>query len=280
MRDLKGKVAVVTGGGSGIGRAMALAFAGEGMHLAIADIELAPAEAVAAEVRALGVRALAQRVDVSARAELGALADRVFSELGSCDVLCNNAGVVAFRSVPEMDDADWDWVLNVNLMGVVFGCQAFLGRMAKSGRGGHIVNTASIAGLIAGATPGIASYTVSKFGVVGLSEGMANDLAPVNIGVSVLCPGGVKTRIGAAGRNRPERFGGPELPDARVAAGSQQFGMDPADVAALVVRAVKENQLHIMTHADTRPAVEGRFQRILEGYDWGLANLSEIVKGA
>ena len=275
MQDLKGKVAVVTGGGSGIGKSMALAFAAEGMHVAIADVEIQPAEAVAAEVRTKGVKAITAKVDVSNRDQLGAFADRVFTELGSCDVLCNNAGVVAFRTVPEMKDADWDWVINVDLLGVVYGCQAFLGRMAKSGRGGHVVNTASIAGMIAGATPGIASYTTAKFGVVGLSEGMANDLKPVNIGVSVLCPGGVKTQIGAAGRNRPAEFGGPEVPNRRIVQGSQEFGMEPDAVAQLVVRAVKENQLHIMTHPETRKDVADRFDRILAAYDWGLANIGK-----
>jgi NAD(P)-dependent dehydrogenase (short-subunit alcohol dehydrogenase family) len=274
MKDLKGKTAVVTGGGSGIGRAMALAFAREGMDVAICDVELAPAEKVAGEVRAIGTKALAARVDVTDRAAMGAFADRVYQELGSCDILCNNAGVVTFKPVQQMADSDWDWVVGVDLIGVINGCKAFLGRMAKAGRGGHIVNTSSIAGMIAGATPGIASYTTAKFGVVGMSEGMANDLVAVDIGVSVLCPGGVKTRIAAAGRNRPEQFGGPEAPPAAMVAGMQQAGMEPDDVARLVVRAVKENQLHIMTHPDTRPAVEERFKRILDAYDWGLANIT------
>ena len=276
MEQLKDRVAVITGGGSGIGRAMALAFAGEGMHIAIADIEQGPADAVAAEVRAKGVKALAGRLDVTDRPAMKAFADRVYNELGSCDILCNNAGVVAFRPVPLMTDADWDWVVGVDLLGVINGTAVFLPRMAQAGRGGHVVNTASIAGMVAGATPGIASYTTAKFGVVGMSEGMANDLKPVNIGVSVLCPGGVRTQIAAAGRNRQDAFGGPEAAPAGMVT-AMQAGMDPDAVAQLVVRAVKENQLHIMTHADTKAGVAERFDRILAAYDWGLAN---IQKGA
>ena len=276
MEQLSGKVAVVTGGGSGIGRAMALAFAAQGMHVAIADIELAPAEAVAAEVRSTGQKALAARLDVTDRPAMKLFADRVYTELGSCDVLCNNAGVVAFRPVPQMTDADWDWVVGVDLLGVINGTAIFLPRMAKAGNGGHVVNTASIAGMVAGATPGIASYTTAKFGVVGMSEGMANDLKPVNIGVSVLCPGGVRTRIATSTRNRQDDFGGPEPGNQAMEAGMQS-GMDPAAVAALVVRAVKENQLHIMTHPETKAGVAERFDRILAAYDWGLAN---IKKGA
>jgi len=191
-------------------------------------------------------------------------------------VLCNNAGVVAFRRAQEMSDSDWDWVVGVDLMGVIYGVQAFLPTIVAQGEGGHVVNTSSIAGMIAGATPGIASYTTAKFGVVGMSEGMAIDLEPINIGVSVLCPGGVKTQIGAAGRNRPDKFGGPEAMNERIQAGATQFGMEPDDVAALVVRAVKENQLHIMTHADTKAGVEARYNAIMTAYDWGLKNMAEI----
>lgn len=276
MQDLAGKVAVVTGGGSGIGRAMALAFADEGAHVAIADVEIGPANAVADEVRAKGVKAIAEKVDVTDRAAMGAFADRTVAELGSVDILCNNAGVVTFKPVPQMTDADWDWVVGVDLIGVIYGLQAFLPKMVAQGRGGHIVNTSSIAGMIAGATPGIASYTTAKFGVVGLSESIALDLEPINIGVSVLCPGGVRTQIAAAGRNRPAQYGGPEEANRPLVSSMQQIGLDPADVARLVVRAIKENQLHIMTHPETRAGVEDRFNRILAAYDWCMAEMAKI----
>jgi NAD(P)-dependent dehydrogenase (short-subunit alcohol dehydrogenase family) len=267
MQEMRGKVAVVTGGGSGIGRGLALTFAAEGMNVAIADVEVTAAEAVAEEVRAKGVLAMAAKVDVSDRAQLAAFADRVYSELGSCDLLCNNAGVLTFKRAQETTDADWDWTLGVNLFGVINGVQAFLPRMLDSGHGGHIVNTASIAGLFAGATPGLAAYTTSKFAVVGYTESLRADLADTGIGVSVLCPGGVATQIGAAGRNRPDRFGGPEAPAPRIATATQQ-GMDPMRVGEIVLRGVKEDRLYIFTHPETRPAVDARAAALAEGFDW------------
>jgi NAD(P)-dependent dehydrogenase (short-subunit alcohol dehydrogenase family) len=269
MQDLEGKVAVVTGGGSGIGRGLAITFANAGMKVAVADVEESRAEEVVAEIRAAGGTAIGIGVDVSDRASMRKAADRVYAELGSCDVLCNNAGVITVKRAQEALDSDWDWTLAVNLHGVVNGIQAFLPRMLSSGRGGHIVNTASIAGMFAGATGGLISYTTSKYAVVGLSESLREDLAPDNIGVSVLCPGGVTTRIMAAGRNRPERFGGPEEPR-RIegAAPGVQQGMDPMDVAALVLRAVKENKLYVFTHPQTRGLVEMRHKDIMDGFDW------------
>jgi NAD(P)-dependent dehydrogenase (short-subunit alcohol dehydrogenase family) len=168
-------------------------------------------------------------------------------------------------------DSDWDWQLGVNLHGVVNGIQAFLPRMLSSGRGGHIVNTASIAGMFAGAgAPGLLAYSTSKFAVVGLSESLADDLASDGIGVSVLCPGGVATRIIDAGRNRPDSLGGPAAQPTLQArqGGGMQTAMDPAKVAALVVRAVKENQLHIFTHPETRGLVEARCEQLGKAFNW------------
>jgi len=269
MDELRGKVAVVTGGGSGIGRALCLAFAAEGMRVAVADVEQPAADAVRAEVEAAGGTAIAAAVDVSDRAAVRALADRVYAELGSCDVLCNNAGVLAFKRAQETLDSDWDWQLGVNLGGVVNGVQAFLPRMLSSGRGGHIVNTASIAGMSAGAgAAGLLAYSTSKFAVVGLSESLAADLKSDGIGVSVLCPGGVATRIADAGRNRPERFATQAPPVMPPGAAGLQTAMAPAAVAALVVRAVREDQLFVFTHPETRALVEARCQALNKAFDW------------
>ena len=158
------------------------------------------------------------------------LADRAYQEFGAVHLLCNNAGICVFRPLPEMSDADWQWTLSVNLQGVVNGLQAFLPRMLAGGDEGHIVNTVSIAGLYA--TPGrsVGAYGATKFAVVGLSENLRLDLADSRIGVSVLCPGGVRTQIVFAGRNRPPQLGGAESPPERMAQGIAQ-GMDPACVA-------------------------------------------------
>ena len=257
-----GKTAVVTGGGSGIGAALCHGFANAGMAVVVSDIDLAAAEGVAQAITTAGGKAIATKTDVSDRQSVKALADEAYAAFGGVHVLCNNAGVVAFRSAAEMSDADWDWVMSVNLGGVVNGVTQFLPRMIEQGGEAHIVNTASIAGLFA--TPGMASYVASKQAVVGMSEHLRADLAELDIGVSVLCPGGVATRIVEAGRNRPDEHGGPEeIPDQ--AAGIQQgiaSGMPPEDVAQRVINAVRNNELFIVTHEDTRAGVEARIGEI------------------
>lgn len=275
MQELNGKVAVVTGGGSGIGRAMALAFADEGMDVAIGDIETGPAESVADEIRAKGRRATAFTCDVTDLASVRALAEATKAELGGVHVVCNNAGVVAGRPTPDLSESDWGWVLDVDLHGVVNGVLAFLPDLVAQGEG-HIVNTASIAGLIPVAAPGVIAYTAAKYGVVGITETLHDELGPMGIGASALCPGVVNTRIGESARNRPESAGGPpaepvapiELPPGaeppRIIGANVQ---EPAAIAARVVEAVKNNDLYIVTHPETREAVEARFAAILGAYD-------------
>lgn len=269
MEEFRGRTAVVTGGGGGIGKAMAVAFAREGMNVVIGEIDMDAAAAAVAAVEEHGVRAIAVENDVSSRASMQALADATRDAFGGCHVLCNNAGVVTFKLAQDMTEADWDWVLGVDLYGVIYGIQAFLPGMVAAGEGGHIVNTASIAGLVHAATPGISSYTTAKYGVVGISEALALDLAEHNIGVSVLCPGGVRSRIVEAGRNRPEEYGGPEQPIREMLPGRSvpQDMIEPEDLARQVLRAVRENHLYIVSHPETQPAVEERFQAILDAYD-------------
>lgn len=261
-----GKTAVVTGGGSGIGEAMCRAFAAEGLSVVVSDIDLSAAEGVANSINDTGGSAIAVRTDVSDRASVKDLAGKAFEAFGGVHVLCNNAGVVAFRSAAEMSDADWDWVMGVNLDGVINGVTQFLPRILEQGGEAHIVNTSSSAGLFA--PPGMASYVASKQAVVGLSEHLNVDLAAVNVGVSVLCPGGVATRIVEAGRNRPDEHGGPEdVPDfAEPIRQGIAAGMPPSDVAARVVDAIRNNHLYIVTHEDTREGVEARLEGIRACY--------------
>jgi NAD(P)-dependent dehydrogenase (short-subunit alcohol dehydrogenase family) len=265
MKDLQGKTAVVTGGGSGIGRALALAFAAEGMKVVVGDIETHAANTVADEVRARGKEALAAWCDVSHLSSVQSLAEQAYERFGAVHVLCNNAGVVALgKPLAELKDPDWRWTLSVNLDGVAHGIEAFVPRMLAQVGEGHIVNTASIAGLVAGAGPGIGIYTASKYGVVGLSETLRAELAETGIGVSVLCPGGVATRIAEAERNRPEEFGGPTRTEPLVGMGN---AMDPAVVAEKVVAGIKENRLYILTHPETKGLVEARFRAIMAAYE-------------
>ena len=277
MQELNGKVAVITGGGSGIGRCMALAFADEGMDIAIGDIEQGAGEAVAEEVRAKGQRAIAVVCDVTDLDSVRGLAEAARAELGAYHVVCNNAGVISGGPTPEMSAAEWDWVLGVDLQGVVNGVIAFLPGLVEQGEG-HIVNTASIAGLVPMAAPGVINYTTAKYGVVGITETLHDELAPTGVGASALCPGVVNTRISQSARNRPESAGGPvseedmgpplELPPGmempRIIGANVR---EPDEMAKRVVAGVKNNDLYIVTHPETREAVEERFAAIMAAFD-------------
>jgi NAD(P)-dependent dehydrogenase (short-subunit alcohol dehydrogenase family) len=259
VESLRDRVAVVTGGGSGIGRALVDVFAREGARIVVADIEEARAIEVAEAVRGRGGQALAVRTDVTDLAQVQALADRAFSELGGVDVLCNNAGVAIWGSLAEATHRDWQWVLGVNLWGVIHGLEAFLPRMIAGNRRGHVVNTASMAGLVA--TRGLGIYNTSKYAVVGLSETLAKDLAPHGIGVSVLCPMGVATRIRASDRNRPPHLRN-ERADAAAAVALDGDTLAPGAVAEMVLSAILENRLYVITHHEALEPIRRRFQRI------------------
>jgi NAD(P)-dependent dehydrogenase (short-subunit alcohol dehydrogenase family) len=272
MKELQGRVAVVTGAASGIGRGLAVRFAAEGMHVVLADVEQQPLDDAARELSDGGASTLALRTDVSKRDDVQALADAAFERFGNVHVLCNNAGVGA-GTLSWLDPLeDWEWVLGVNLWGVIHGIRAFVPRMLERGEEGHIVNTASVAGLMAGA--GGASYTASKFGVVGLSESLYYELLMVaggTIGVSVLCPAATNTRILDAGRNRP---GGPPpapAPGSPEAAGFEMMreilaaGMSPAETAGHVVEAIVQRRFYVLTHPEHNGVIGKRAAAMLEG---------------
>ena len=259
MDSFKGKVAVVTGGGSGIGRALTLALAREGARVVVADVDEGAMGAVAGEARGHGVDALTVRTDVSDLGQVQALAERAWQAFGVVHVLCNNAGVAAWGGLERATHRDWQWVLGVNLWGVIHGIETFVPRMIAGGEGGHIVNTASMAGLIA--SQGLGVYNTSKYAVVGLSETLAKDLKPYRIGVSVLCPMGVETRIRESERNRPAALRNEREPAAPAVELIGRY-LAPDAVADMVLAAVRRNELYVITHDEGLEPLRRRFERM------------------
>jgi NAD(P)-dependent dehydrogenase (short-subunit alcohol dehydrogenase family) len=269
MRELAGKTAFVTGGAGGIGFALGRAFAEAGMKVMLADIET---DALAAAVKSLdnfGSDVRGVICDVADPVSVEQAARASYEAFGNVHVVCNNAGVAAAGGIDNISLDNWRWVLDVNLMGVLHGIRSFLPHIRAHGEGGHIVNTASMAGMMSGL--GFSPYVASKFAVVGMSEGLATQLRPLGIGVTVLCPGYVRTRIGESGRNRPERYGATQTPDPASPAGVLvaqiakllQSGLDPSEVAARVLTAIRNDELYVFTHPEMRAEVEERFAGIL-----------------
>lgn len=259
MKDLAGKVAVITGAGSGIGLGMARAFAGAGMHVVVADIEKDAAEAVARELKGTPFK-----LDVSKPDEVQALADQVYRDHGAVHLLCNNAGVAIGGPLSEMTPADWRWMVSVNIEGVAYGLSAFLPRMIAQEGEAHIVNTGSIAGLVTIPERGI--YAATKYAVVAISETLRTELAPHNIGVTVVCPGSVRTRILGASRNRPS-----DLKDTKVPQPAELTdpagAMDPDEMGLGVRDAVIANAPYFVPLTESNnvliPMVKARFDAIM-----------------
>ena len=283
MEQLEGCVAVITGGGSGIGEGLARACHAAGMRVVLGDVEEEQAARVANDVRELGGDAIGVRADVSSRESLEELAARAYEAFDAVHLLCNNAGVLTASPLVETPETDWEWTLGVNLMGPVHGVRAFVPRMREqAGDEAHIVNTSSVAGTFAIEGQPIGVYTASKYAVVGYSEMLRLELAAEDIGVSVLCPGGVATRIQEAGRNRPDALGGPvgQAPEdrarrrERAAAtgvspdrGNRPPAMTPREVGERVLDGVRANRLYIFTHAGQRGPVEERYHDMMAAYD-------------
>jgi NAD(P)-dependent dehydrogenase (short-subunit alcohol dehydrogenase family) len=273
MDHFKGKTAFVTGGASGIGLALCRAFGQRGMNVALADIEEAACTEAVATLRREGITVIGMTCNVSDGDSLAQAAAKAFAEFGHVHILCNNAGVSRAGPIESIAPSDWDWVIGVNLKGLVHGLQIFLPHMKAHGEPGHIVNTASMNG-VAG-TPLAGPYCATKFAAVGISEVLAAELADSPLGVSVLCPSWVKTRMLDNGRNRPAQFGGPIAldMDGHNAERNKRYaealatGLDPADVAQLVLGAIVERRLYVFTHADNRPDVARRFERVMKGFD-------------
>lgn len=267
MKDFEGKVAVVTGGASGIGLALAKHALGRGMKVVIADIQQDALDKVAAELDA-GENLLTVVTDVASSGALEQLARRTQQTFGGAHLLFNNAGVGGGGPVWEQSEKDWNWVLGVNLGGVINGVRAFTQMMIDNGEG-HIVNTASIAGLMC--APNTSTYTVSKHAVVALSEVLYGDLrnAEANVGVSVLCPSYVNTNIYASARNQPgaekKELSAEEQAGEEAIAGFFSTALSPADVARQVFQAIIDKQFYILTHPEgSKAQVEQRLQAIID----------------
>lgn len=263
MTDLGGRVAVVTGAGSGIGLGIAEALAEAGMRVAVCDIDAARAEDAAARLRAAGATVLAAVADVSRRDEVEQLARRVETDFGPVWLACNNAGVFCGGPLFEATEDDWKWLLSVNLMGVVHGCHVF-GPLLRERGEGHIVNTASIGGLLPYSE--MAAYCTTKAAVLFFSDCLRQELEPCGVGVSVLCPGVVRTRLDEADRLRPpqaSKAGGTSA----VLRGELDKGMDPLAVGRAVVDGVRKRQPYIFTHPQFRDIVAARFAQIVSAFD-------------
>jgi len=271
IKDFGGKVAVITGAASGIGRGLAYGFAKQGMNIVLADIDKENLVKVAKELEEIGIEVMTQLTDVSDPEQVAQLADASYKRFGTVNILCNNAGVGGAGSISLVTLENWKWILGVNVFGVIHGIQYFLNRMLASNEQCHIVNTSSMAGLLSGDN---SSYPTSKFAVVAISESLAFDCFNTNVGVSVVCPGRVNTNIikntYTFRQNRP----GVWLPPAEMIKQSEigrenlnrilAGAMTPEKLAELVIKAIKNDIFYVLTHPEYIPLVKSRFERINE----------------
>jgi NAD(P)-dependent dehydrogenase (short-subunit alcohol dehydrogenase family) len=276
MKDLVGKTAFITGAASGIGLGVATRLAQAGVKVMMCDIEGAALETAVADLKRTNADVEAVVADVSLKSELRAAAEATLARYGEVHIVHNNAGVAGGGAYGAWTDPGWNWTIGVNLMAVVWGVEIFGPLIERHGQGGHIVNTASIAGLISGSGN---AYNVTKYGVVALSEGLRMELAPRGIGVSVLCPGFIRTQIIDSVRNLPERFAG-ALPAAQPGPAQSAIttwlgnirdrvagGIDPLYVGELVREGIEGDWPYIFTDSEFEPAIEARFSAIKAGFD-------------
>ena len=267
MENVEGKVAFITGGASGIGLGMARVFHSAGMKVVIADIRQEHLESALVTFEGETSDIHVMQLDVTDRKAFENAAQEAERIFGRVHVLCNNAGIYLYGPIQKATYEDWDWILNVNLGGVINGIQTFVPRIISHGEGGHIVNTSSISGIFTAGGTGI--YTASKFAVVGLSEALRIDLEPENIGVSVLCPGFVNSKIYDCSKTRPDQFSNSgyrvkqEVLD-KLKTAHNEIGMDPGEVGEKVLSAIKENKLYIITHPEFTDEIRRRSEAILD----------------
>jgi NAD(P)-dependent dehydrogenase (short-subunit alcohol dehydrogenase family) len=281
MQDLAGKTAFVTGGGGGIGLAMARAFGAEGMNVVLCDVDAAALETAKEQLAQAQVRVAAVQCDVGYRDALEAAAQAAIQAFGKVHVVCNNAGVAVGGPLGQVRTADWDWIFEINVEAVRNGVELFTPLIRAHGEGGHFVNTASMAGFLS--PPGLEVYAATKHAVVALSEGWAPQLAAEGIGLSILCPHFVRTRIHESERVRPGRFAAPEVKPGepgQAGGGVAQAvlaGIEPEVVGARVLEAVKAGELYVFTHPQARTEIEGYYRRLLKAFD--AADASPALRG-
>ncbi|HZF15105.1 MAG TPA: SDR family NAD(P)-dependent oxidoreductase [Steroidobacteraceae bacterium] len=265
MKDVAGRVAFITGGGSGIGLGMARVFAAAGMKVVVADVRQDHLDEALKQLKAAGREAYAIKLDVADRTAVARAADETIRVFGKVHLVCNNAGVSLFGPMDQATYEDWDWMMGVNFNGVVNGCMSFVPKIKAHGEGGHIVNTASMAGLLVG--PGFGIYSASKFAVRGLTEALRLDLAPHRIGVSVLCPGFVRSNIHESVLSRPQALAksGYQVTaeDMKRLDDLLNVGMAPDEVGERVLAGIRRNDLFLLTHAEFRDELKGIFDAML-----------------
>lgn len=270
MRDFRGKTAIVTGAASGIGLGIAKALATAGANIVLADLRPEPLAVAKKAIESIGVRAVAVTIDVSDPNSVAAAAQTALDAFGALHIAVNNAGVAMHGTpVEKVALEEWDWVIGVNVKGVINGIRTFVPMIRSHGQGGHVVNTGSVSSLFVREGRNQGAYAMTKYAVLALSEALEQELAGSGIGVSVLCPGGVNTAIFESAATRPDRFGGsyrrPE--QEALKSGLHTGALDPIVVGRRVVQAIEDNEFYVLTHTGERDVISRRFDRIRAAFD-------------
>ena len=270
MRDFKGKTAIVTGAASGIGLGIAKALAHAGTNIVLADLRPEPLEVARKTIEAIGVQAVGVTIDVSDPDSVAAAGKAALDAFGALHIAVNNAGVAMHGTpVEKVSLQEWEWVMGVNIKGVINGIRTFVPMIRSHGQGGHVVNTGSVSSLFVREGRNQGAYAMTKYAVLALSEALEQELAGSGIGVSILCPGGVNTAIFDSAATRPDRFGGsyqrPEQEAMKVGFASQ--ALDPAIVGRRVLQAIQDEEFYVLTHTMERNDITARFARITAAFD-------------
>jgi NAD(P)-dependent dehydrogenase (short-subunit alcohol dehydrogenase family) len=270
MRDIKGKTAIVTGAGSGIGLGIAKALAHAGANIVLADLRPGPLEAARSEIETIGARTIAVTTDVSDPESVAAAGKAALDAFGGLHIAVNNAGVAMHGTpIEQVALEEWEWVIGVNVKGVINGIRTFVPMIRSHGQGGHVINTGSISSLFVREGRNQGAYAMTKYAVLALSEALEQELAGSGIGVSVLCPGGVTTSIFDSAATRPDRFGGSYRRPQQEAmkSASSAAALAPQIVGRRVLQAIQDNEFYILTHTGERDVITARFDRIKAAFD-------------